>query len=245
MTCTYVITGASRGLGFEFIKQVSAQGHTVISLARNPDASENLQKLVDSKKVFAFKLDVLNKESIKLQKKKLIYTHVNEAASEGIDCLINNAGIIGDRECDILNTPGEEYLEVFNTNVVAVSNITQAFLPLLRKRGQERPKKVLNISSLLGSISSFSPWRPDCTDATYLVSKCALDMLTKIFSNKLACENFIVYAANPGWVKTDMGGEEAPIEACDSISDMLKVFDNVSAEQSGALIDSDGQIISW
>lgn len=70
-------------------------------------------------------------------------------------------------------------------------------------------------------------------------------MLTKIFSNKLASENFIVYAANPGWVKTDMGGEEAPIEASDSISDMLKVFDNVSAEQSGALIDSDGRIISW
>ncbi|KAI9256737.1 4-dihydrotrisporin dehydrogenase [Helicostylum pulchrum] len=240
MTSTYVITGASRGLGLEFVKQVSAQGHTVIALARNPDASKNLQKLIDNKKVFAFKLDVLDKESIKNAVKE-----VNEASPEGIDCLINNVGIYGNREYDILNTPGEEYLEVFNTNVVAVSNVTQAFLPLLRKRGQENLKRILNISSLLGSISSFSPWRPDCTGTAYLVSKCALNMLTKIFSNKLASENFIVYAANPGWVKTDMGGEQAPIEACDSISDMLKVFDNVSAEQSGALIDSDGQIISW
>lgn len=70
MTSTYVITGASRGLGLEFVKQVSAQGHTVIALARNPDTSENLQKLVDNKKVFAFKLDVLDKESIKVRRGK-------------------------------------------------------------------------------------------------------------------------------------------------------------------------------
>lgn len=66
---TYVVTGASRGLGLEFVRQVSAQGHTVIALARNPDKSENLQKLIDNKKVFAFKLDVLDKESIKVRKR--------------------------------------------------------------------------------------------------------------------------------------------------------------------------------
>lgn len=70
MTSTYVITGASRGLGLEFVKQISAKGHTVFALARNPDASEGLQKLVDNKKVFAFKLDALNKSSIEVRTKE-------------------------------------------------------------------------------------------------------------------------------------------------------------------------------
>lgn len=66
MTSTYVITGASRGLGLEFVKQLSSKGNTVFALARNPEASEGLQKLVDNKKVFAFKLDALDESSIKV-----------------------------------------------------------------------------------------------------------------------------------------------------------------------------------
>lgn len=66
MTSTYVITGASRGLGLEFVKQLSSKGNTVFALVRNPEASEGLQKLVDNKKVFAFKLDALDESSIKV-----------------------------------------------------------------------------------------------------------------------------------------------------------------------------------
>lgn len=66
MSLTYVVTGASRGLGLEFVRQIAAQGHTVFALARNPEASERLQALVDSKKVFSVKLDATSEQSIKV-----------------------------------------------------------------------------------------------------------------------------------------------------------------------------------
>lgn len=64
---TFVITGASRGLGLEFVKQAAAQGDTVFALARNPAASERLQNLVDNEKVFAITIDITNEESIKVK----------------------------------------------------------------------------------------------------------------------------------------------------------------------------------
>jgi short-subunit dehydrogenase len=72
MSLTYVITGASRGLGLEFVKQISAKGHTVFALARNPDSSEGLKSLVDNKRVFAVKIDTTSEQSIKV--KKINYT---------------------------------------------------------------------------------------------------------------------------------------------------------------------------
>lgn len=66
MTLTYVITGASRGLGLEFVRQISSQGHTVYALARNPEASKGLQSLIDGKNVFAVKLDANSEKSIKV-----------------------------------------------------------------------------------------------------------------------------------------------------------------------------------
>lgn len=69
MSLTYIVTGASRGLGLEFVSQIAAKGHTVFALARNPNSSEALQKLVDNKKVFAVQLDTTDKESIKVTTK--------------------------------------------------------------------------------------------------------------------------------------------------------------------------------
>ncbi len=66
MTLTYVITGASRGIGLEFVKQLSSKGHNVFALARNPDASEGLKSLVDNKNIFAVKTDITNESSIKV-----------------------------------------------------------------------------------------------------------------------------------------------------------------------------------
>lgn len=72
MSQTYVVTGASRGLGLEFVTQLSAKGHTVFACARNPDSAAGLQKLVDNKHVFAIKLDTTSHESIKVNRGILI-----------------------------------------------------------------------------------------------------------------------------------------------------------------------------
>ena len=70
MTLVYVITGASRGIGLEFVRQIAAKDNTVFACARNPDASEGLQKLVDNKRVFSVKLDTLDKDSLKVNKRR-------------------------------------------------------------------------------------------------------------------------------------------------------------------------------
>lgn len=130
-------------------------------------------------------------------------------------------------------------------NVVGVSNITQAFLPLIRKRGQEKSKTILNISSIIGSVALSGENNPAGICTAYSVSKAALNMLTKNLADNLANENIIVYAAHPGWVKTDMGGETAPVEVKDSIAGMLRVLESITPEEKGLLIDFEGKQLPW
>lgn len=140
------------------------------------------------------------------------------------------------------NSPKQEYVRIFETNVGGVSDVTQAFLPLLRKGPT---KKILNISSVLGSITNIATANPGGHGSAYDVSKTALNMLTKLFANHLAEENFIVYATHPGWVKTDMGGDSAPVEQVDSIAGMLKVLDNIQHQDNGSFYNYTGSKIEW
>ncbi|KAG0923253.1 hypothetical protein G6F64_013830 [Rhizopus arrhizus] len=124
---------------------------------------------------------------------------ISKLAPEGVDVLINNAGIAGSHTTPE-QTPKKEILELFETNVLAVNEVTNAFLPLLRKRGPDRVKKILNMSSLLGSIELTN----SSEGTAYKISKSCVTMLTKLQSIQLAKENFVVYASHPGLVRTDM-----------------------------------------
>jgi NAD(P)-dependent dehydrogenase (short-subunit alcohol dehydrogenase family) len=139
----------------------------------------------------------------------------------------------------------QDFVKIFETNVGGVSDVTQAFLPLLRKRGQDKVKKILNISSILGSVGLAEKVNPSSHAPAYAVSKAALNMLTKATANHLAKENFIVYSAHPGWVKTDMGGENAQVEQVDSIAGMLKVLDKVTVKDNGHFFNYTGEELSW
>lgn len=240
MSLTYVVTGTSRGLGLEFVKQISAQGHTVFALARKPEESERLHALVDNKKVFSVKLDATSEQSIKEAVAK-----VERLAPEGIDVLINNAGVNHKAVFNVLNMNKDELLRILETNVGGVSDVTQHFLPLLRKRGQDKVKKILNISSFLGSISSTNVANPNGIKPAYCISKTALNMLTKLTASSLAAENFIVYSSHPGWVKTDMGGDDAPVEQVDSIAGMLEKLDRVTVEDNGHFFNYTGEELPW
>lgn len=134
---------------------------------------------------------------------------------------------------------------IFQTNVVGTSNVTKEFLPLLQKRGQEHVKKIVNISSLLGSIELINQASPTGIRPSYNISKAALNMYTKMLANNLSKDNFIVYSSHPGWVKTEAGGEEAPVEIEDSISGQLNVLDRVTAKDNGAFIDWEGKTVPW
>ncbi|KAG2208752.1 hypothetical protein INT47_007851 [Mucor saturninus] len=240
MAKTYIVTGASRGLGLEFVKQIAANGHTVFACARNPDSSKDLQALIDNKQVFGVKLDTTCEKSI-----KAAVEEIDSKAPQGVDILINNAGIGGTMGLNVENTPKEEYMKIFETNVAGVSEVLKAFLPLLRKRGQDQTKKVLNMSSMLGSIADMETGDGLGFGSAYCVSKAAVNMLTKMFANQLAKENFIIYASHPGWVKTDLGGDDAPVEKKDSIAGQLKKIDDLTPKDNGRFYDFEGSHMNW
>ncbi|CAO3630187.1 unnamed protein product [Mucor fragilis] len=241
MSQTYVVTGASRGLGLEFVAQLSAKGNTVFACARNPDNAAGLQKLIDNKHVFAIKLDTASHESI-----KAAVEEISRKAPEGIDVLINNAGIGGEAPEIVVETLLESDLtNIFHTNVIGVSNVTKEFLPLLQKRGKERVKKILNMSSILGSIELSNMASPTGAHPAYNISKAALNMYNKMLAHNLAKDNFIVYSSHPGWVSTDLGGESAPVKAVDSIRGQLAKLESVTAEDNGGFFDFEGKPLPW
>ncbi|KAL7311853.1 hypothetical protein PS15m_009568 [Mucor circinelloides] len=241
MSLAYVVTGASRGLGLEFVAQLAAKGNTVFACARNPDSAANLQKLVDNKHVFTVKLDVTNYESV-----KAAADEISKKAPEGIDVLINNAGIAGEAPEIVVETLLESDLaKIFHTNVIGVSNVTKEFLPLLQKRGKDHVKKIVNISSLLGSIECINQLFPAGNQPAYNISKAALNMYTKMLANNLAKDNFIVYSSNPGWVPTDLGGPNAPLQAVDSIRGQLAKLESATAKDNGGFFDYDGKSLPW
>lgn len=153
--------------------------------------------------------------------------------------------IIEDKLSTHSYSPGSEYMKVFETNVVGVSDVTQAFLPLLRKRGQDKIKKILNMSSILGSIAVINDFNFAGSGPAYSVSKAALNMYTKMLANQVASDRITVYSSHPGWVRTSMGGEQAPLEPEESIAGMLKVIDNLTLEKSGCFIDYEGKELNW
>lgn len=135
--------------------------------------------------------------------------------------------------------------KVFDTNLVAVNEITKAFVPILRKRGQDQIKKILNMSSILGSIGQMEDADGWGFGLAYCVSKASVNMLTKMTANKLSKENFVVFASHPGWVQTSMGGESAPVTPEESIRGQLANLDKFGNEENGGFYDFEGKALSW
>lgn len=145
------------------------------------------------------------------------------------------------------HSPRKEYIKLFETNTIAASDVIQALLPLLRQRGQDKTKRIVNISSTLGSLSLVSTLKfVGNVSPAYCASKAALNMITKIFADDLEEENFIVNSMCPGWVQTDMGGKEAPVKLEDSISGMLNTIENVATkENNGLFLNFEGKIVAF
>ncbi|KAI8376031.1 uncharacterized protein BYT42DRAFT_573164 [Radiomyces spectabilis] len=233
MSLTYVVTGASRGIGLEFIKQLSSKGHTVVACARAPEKSEGLKQLVDNKKVYAVTLDTVNEASVKSAVEK-----ITEIAGNGVDVLINNAGISGDRKYSSKDSPASEYMSVFETNVVGTSNITQAMLPLLKK---SQTRHIINISSNMGSHANTTSGNL----AAYRVSKAAENMLTNVLASDLKDDKFVVVSVHPGWVQTDMGGSNAHVTPQQSVQGILAKADTLEVKDNGIFFDYEGKPMDW
>lgn len=222
---TVVITGANRGLGLEFARQLHADGADVIGTARRPDEATELNALG----VRVEQLDVTDPASV-----EALVASLGDAS---VDVLLNNAGIFpswgGIEEVD-----PDEVLRVYAVNTVGPIRVTQALLPNLR-RGHR--KLIMNMSSGLGSIAS----NDRGTMIGYRESKAALNMFTRSLAAELAAGGFTCIAMSPGWVRTDMGGESAPLSPEESVQGMLSVLAGTVVEDSGRYLDYQGEELDW
>jgi NAD(P)-dependent dehydrogenase (short-subunit alcohol dehydrogenase family) len=226
---TVLITGANRGLGLEFSKQYHAAGWKVIATARQPDEAAELKALGEG--VSIVPLDVTKPESVAALAAML--------AKQPIDLLINNAGQgVGLEPGSLGALKIDDFERVMQVNAIGPVRVTQALLPNLRKGSG---KMIVGISSGLGSVE----WNRSGGFYGYRESKAALQMFMRSLAAELKGEGFICIALIPGWVKTDMGGPDAPLTPQESVAGMRKVLDGLKPEDTGKFWSHDGTTVPW
>ena len=228
-----LVTGANRGLGLEFVRQLLARGDRVVAACRRPAEAETLTALhvLHPNAMTVLPLDVIDAAS------RAALIAIVGAEWGAIDVLINNAAVMshGERfgELDAAN-----FRTAFEANTIAPLLLTEAAAPLLAKG---RAPVVAHISSLLGSIEATQTFTP----ASYSVSKAALNMAAKIAAYPLGERGIRSVLLHPGWVLTDMGGPNAPLRAPESVAGMLRVIDDLPADARGDFLDYTGARLPW
>lgn len=210
-----LITGANRGIGFEVARQLGKLGQKIVLTSRDglkgKAAADKLQS--EGLDVVYYPLDVTREDSIR---------KVREFVSDrfqGLDVLINNAGIFQDgrpdrpQQASIFDAELSVIRESMETNAYGPLRLAQTFVPLMRQHDYGR---IVNLSSGLALLSDMRGAFP-----AYRMSKAALNVVTRILAAELKGENILVNAVDPGWVRTKMGGESAnrsPAEAAADIA---------------------------
>ena len=235
---TYIVTGANRGLGLEFVRQLSRSAdNTVVACIRSSTREHAaLQQLAHSAagRIQIAECDTSSPSSI--------HTFATSPSSPPtVDVLLNNAGINTVPSQDALTLQPSDLQSHMATNVEGPALLTQALLPTLSPGAI-----VLNVTSGLGSFG-----KAIFGDAktAYAVSKAALNMLSAHQAASLGPKGVKVVVVDPGWVRTDMGGAGAALEAQESVAGVLAVIDKVRADE-GALgrcgfYQWDGQEVPW
>jgi NAD(P)-dependent dehydrogenase (short-subunit alcohol dehydrogenase family) len=204
-----LITGSSRGLGLELVKQMLALPSTTIgtiyATSRTASPPEPLSRLISSSnnRIKHVQLDVTDPASVTAAADQV--SRISEG--KGLDILINNAGTQSERNGRTSAMSLSDLEFTMRINVTGVHLVTTAFLPLLKtsKTKSSQSKKIVNITSTLGSIT----WSHKSTIASvpaYKISKAALNMLTVQYASELSAQGFTVFAISPGWLQTDLGG---------------------------------------
>jgi NAD(P)-dependent dehydrogenase (short-subunit alcohol dehydrogenase family) len=224
-----LVTGANRGLGLETTRQLAAEGVTVLAAGRDAASIETAVAplIAEGLKVLPVVLDVTNPAQL-----ERVRAHI-EADFGKLDILINNAGIIVGETIfgnSVLTVEPDALRRTFEVNVVAPITVTRALLPLIK---QAPAGRIVNLSSALGSLTINRDFDSDFAGAkplAYNASKAALNMFTIELAALLQDTPIKVNSAHPGWVKTDMGTEAAPME----------ITDGARTSVALALLDADG-----
>jgi NAD(P)-dependent dehydrogenase (short-subunit alcohol dehydrogenase family) len=227
---TVLITGAGRGLGLEFARQYSAAGWRVFACARTPAKSEALAELAkdSARKITVYALDVSDHAAIDDLARGLTGTP--------IDVLLNVAGLQSLSGFGKANYPA--WTEVFRVNTLAPMKLAEAFVEQLAASDQ---KKIVTLSSILGSIAE----NDSGGMYGYRSTKAAVNAVMRTLSIDLAARGIIAVPMHPGWVRTDMGGPRAPIDAQTSVAGMIRVIAGLTSAQTGKFLSYTGEALPW
>lgn len=234
---TVLITGSNRGLGLEFTRQYSQAGWQVLAACRDPaDAPELAALAVRHPALELHRLDVGDFDAID----RLAYS----LAGRPIDVLLNNAGVFGPRataDKDLRQSFGgmdyDIWCDVLRVNLMAPMKMSEALVDNVAASAQ---KKIVAISSVEGSIE-----RSRGGIYAYRTSKAALNMLMRSLGRDLAGRGIVTAAFCPGWIRTRMGGANAPLEAPPSIAGVRRIIDGLTAEATGRFWLWNGEQLPW
>ncbi len=237
-----LITGANKGIGFETARQLGKQDITILVGARDEVRGTEAAKSLQAEGIDAHFLHLDVNDAA---------THVNaakfiEEKFGKLDILINNAGVLLDAGVPASAVSVDNWRKTFETNVFSLVELTQTLLPLIKKSEAGR---IVNLTSILGSLTlNRDPNSPiaasGASNTSYHASKAALNMFTIQLANELKDTPIKVNSAHPGWVKTDMGGEAAPMEIVDGAKTSVSLATLPADGVSGAYIHL-GEELPW
>lgn len=222
-----LVTGANRGIGLEFVRQLKDSDYYVIACCRNPSKATQLKQMADQ----IIQLDITKDKDIDQLTKTL--------NNKPIDLLVNNAGTSGEPGVTINHIERNNFLNVLNINCIGTVKICDALLPNLQA---SQDKNIIVISSRMGSISDNEQGR----SYAYRASKAALNCVMRSFAIDVKSMGIHVMLLHPGWVRTDMGGENAVVEVEASVAGMLTQAEQYMPESHAReLRRFDGGTIDW
>jgi NAD(P)-dependent dehydrogenase (short-subunit alcohol dehydrogenase family) len=227
-----LITGANRGLGFEFASQYLADGWRVFAGCRNPANAKELQRLAQESggMLNVVAMDVTDAESVR--------SAATQFKDVAIDMLINSAGIAGVPGQKTGNVNYESWAHVFDVNTMGPLRVLESFSDHIAR--SER-KLVVTITSGMGSLAE----NTSGGSIAYRSSKAAVNMVMRSAAIDLAPRGITCVVVNPGWVRTDMGGPKAPLVPQESVTAIRRLIETFGPNQSGRFYNFDGREFPW
>lgn len=223
-----LITGASHGLGLEFARQYAADGWRVIATCRDPDRARDLKAIAGELATHA--LDVTDEGALDELARRLEGT--------AIDVLLLNAGVHLQKDCTLAQLDPGLWLQELRVNAIAPLVVARRFIDHVSRSDQ---KRIIAISSGAGSISRTKTGG----NYAYRTGKAALNAAMRTLAVDVADRGITVVSIGPGHTRTDMGGEDAPYSAQDSVSKVRATIARLQFEDSGSFLARDGAHLPW
>ena len=228
---TVLITGANRGIGLEHARAFAAKGGKVLAAVRTPADAHELQALAAA---HPGKVDIVAYDAADSGASAALKAALGDTP---IDLMFANAGAMGSNQ-SFGDVDVEAALALFKINALAPLKLVEALVDNVASSAR---KVVALQSSQMGSISA----NTSGGYYAYRTSKAMLNMIAKNLANDLRSRSITVVTLHPGWVKTRMGGENAPVTPAQCVAGQQKIFDGLTLQDSGSFFNYDGELLPW